>query len=128
MEKSPILWTFPVWVLATNITWTKDGRFLLDEKIQFAAPESKPGRPELAVFTDAEWAENFRQSHSLREAFTALQLGLESFLGLLRRALPTYPFIMVDPDRRTDVSRSLATQDIIAGLEDFLAGQYRKEE
>ena len=125
MEPSPYLWTFPVYVLAANITLSEDGQIILDEDIRFASPEMEPGRPDLAVFTDVEWAENFRQSLQARDTLSALELGPESLLVLLRRALSNYPYIVVNLDRQTKIGATMKTENVIAGLEGFLAGQAR---
>ena len=118
-ESDSFFWTFPVYVLAANVTRDSDGVILLNDNTQFAAPELEPGKPILALFTDAQLA-NVLRDHSENQAmFEPIELWPEAVLFILGRAQVKFPTIGIDLNPTTRTGRLMATADVIKSLENY---------
>lgn len=117
MEDNSFAWTFPVYVLATYINRNRDGIVILDEQIRFAAIEEPLESLSLAVFTDLDQAETFRESHHLRDQLEPLELSRELLVVLLRRASASFAYLVVDPYQKTRRGWRMEFGSTIAELE-----------
>jgi hypothetical protein len=119
-ELGEFIWTFPVCVLATNFTRDPDRGVLLDDNILFAAPEVEVGVQALAVFTDLDLAERFRDKNLHRDSLEVLPLSPKMFVKVLRRARGRYKNVVVDPNYSIRIGRLIDFEDVLSGMEQHL--------
>jgi hypothetical protein len=119
-EANSFVWTFPVYVLAANVARDPDGVMLLSDNTHFAAPEHESGKRVMALFTDIQLANVFRDHNENHAAFEPIELWPESLLFILGRAQSKFPTIGIDLDSTTRLGQLMATADAIKSLENYL--------
>src|ERR1700687_253768 len=98
MQASEFVWTFPVYILATNYSMDPATESVVyNEKILFSTPEALPGGPcAIALFTDVNLAEEFRDQSSGRLNLDLLPFSSPSRLKVfLERAKGDYLMVVV---------------------------------
>jgi len=118
MNASEFVWTFPVYILATNYTMSPaTEKVIFDDKIRFITPEAWPGGPcAIALFTDAHLAEQFRDESS--PGLDVLPLRTPSALKeFLERAKGDYLAVVVDLNRKTRRATPFFVQEAIAEMD-----------
>jgi len=109
------LWSFPCYFLVANQTADPaTGEIVLDDNIRFLAP-SDGSEQHLAVFTDYDLADEFRQ-HSPRY-LTPLSCSTPVALELvLLRARGRYRSLTVDVNRKTGIGRQFDLEAALVTL------------
>jgi hypothetical protein len=120
MEVSEFVWTFPVYILATNYSFdTPSEDIIFDEKIRFITPEAFPGGPRaIALFTDVELAAEFRGQSTLDVKLDLVSFVLPGALKrFLQRALTDYLLVVVDMNRKTHRSQPFGIHELLPVLD-----------
>jgi len=121
MTKSDFLWTFPCFILATNHnTNPVTGVMQFDEEFRYIALELIAGEKQIAIFTDAALAEEFAQQSPSADAALvefATPAALKEFLIFAAR---TFKHAVIDPNRKTRISRLFLIDEILAQIDEWI--------
>jgi hypothetical protein len=123
-EPSPHLfvWSFPVYVLANNYTLTAHDKIEVTIDTGWAGKRTDDGECHLAIFTDSDNAETYRQAFPLLN-FRAFGMMPQQFVPLLKTVGRCFPWIAIDPHPDGREALTVLTADVVTEFENYLATQ-----
>jgi hypothetical protein len=116
-DTDAFVWTFPVYVLATNYTLEDNGSFAFNESTGFMAPKMADGVPHLAVFTDRDNAERYREQCGKDSDLRAFGFELDGMLWLLDIIAADFPMMTIDPNPDRVWTRTQPISNLIDAIE-----------
>jgi hypothetical protein len=116
-DTRPFVWTFPVYVLATNYTLGDNDSFTFNENTRFMAPKMADGVPHLAVFTDRDNAERYRERCDKNPDLRAFGFEPDGMLWLLDIIADDFPMMTIDPNPNYTWSRTESLSNLVDAIE-----------
>ena len=117
-ERRQFLIVGPMYVLASDYMIDEStGRFVLDEKILFSSPEYG-GNPCLALFTDDDNAERFREKLD-DPAIKAFPLGADMLLWFIPKIAHVFHWIVIDPRHEARSASPVPLPEFLRQLQEW---------
>lgn len=121
-DTDAFVWTFPVYVLATNYTLEDNGSFAFNENTGFMAPKMVDGVPHLAIFTDRDNAERYRERCGEDSDLRAFSFEPDRMLWLLDIIAGDFPMMTIDPNPDRVWTRTQPLSNLIDAISDHFGG------
>jgi hypothetical protein len=118
-DRNEFVVTFPLYVLIYEQASHAGRQATIDKNTRFVAPVYS-GKPHLAVFTDDQLAQDYRNlcGPGVRE----VGFPPEPMLQLLDRVSVHFQYIVIDPNPKARLSRSAPLSELVAAINAHLSG------
>lgn len=121
MSKSDFVWTFPCYILADNVESNAE-EMRLASGSRIVAPRVTGADPHIAIFTDLDLAENFREQVPAAFQKGCIEvsgpLQLKSLIGSLSGS---FRHAVIDPNPQTGVCRRFLIEEMLAAADDWIS-------
>ncbi|MEX2308265.1 MAG: hypothetical protein WD738_11760 [Pirellulales bacterium] len=117
-------WTFPLFVLGEKPAIGPGGEMSTTKETHLISAEGPGGRPHLAIFTDVDLAEEFRQ-HCYRDSEVwkyPLNAAPEA-VRFLRSTPREIPGVLIDPNPKTSIGLVMSVAEMIQSIEAHTANE-----
>jgi len=117
-------WTFPLYVLGGKPATGPRGEMSITKETNLISAEGPGGQPHLAIFTDLDLAEDFRQ-HCYRdtELWKYPLNSASDALRFIRSAPREVPGVLIDPNPKTRMGRVMSVAEMIQSIEAYMASR-----
>ena len=114
-------WTFPCFVLADNVESNAE-EMRLASGSRIMAPRVTGADPHVAVFTDLDLAETFREQVPAASQMDCVEVpGPRQLKSLLRSLTSSFRHAVIDPNPMTGVCRCFLIEEMLTAADDWIS-------